>query len=76
MAANGDVSINEAKMQTIMENVHAKNTEWVSTIALKLFQDYCTFKGESANFANFTCAKLDGHLEKNYFDYKTKDWNK
>jgi hypothetical protein len=65
--------INDAEMKTILENVDAKNTKRVTTTAVKLFRDYLTFKGESADFENFTCEKLDELLGKFYVEARTKD---
>jgi hypothetical protein len=60
-------------MKTILENIDAKNTKRVTTTSVKLFRDYLAFKGESADFENFTCEKLDEQLGKFYVEASTTD---
>lgn len=66
-------TINEAERKVIMDNVDARNTNRVTATAVKLFRECPESKGESGDFENFQCEKLDDLLAKFYMEARTKD---
>lgn len=66
-------TINEAEIKVIMENVDARNTNRVTATAVKLFREYLESKGESEDFEDFQCEKLDDLLSKFCMEARTKD---